>query len=535
MEKESRLDGHSPAPVDRDRNRTAEAASLVLLAASLGCLASCSSTPTLSIEHAQNTGTVGLDLDAGPSVTLHVVEYAIVGPDFKKQGSIDVSASASFSAILSGIPSGGLYTITLSALATDGLTQCGGSGVFSVGPNVTTRVAVHLNCHKPPRTGSIGLNGIINVCPTLNSLEARPSETVVGHSIALSASANDEDGRPEPLAYHWSASAGTLNDAAAQAPTFTCTSVGRATIGVAVSDGDGQPGCAATASVVVSCMAEGADAGVTGGEGGPAEPGGSCLFNSDHVVFNTDARGTTSQVMGPLRMRWSQSDNRVTEFAWDSYQLVTINPYFNQIGPTDTRQVFWDYALTVGPTPVNDGLARQIRGYVSNQFGAGSGLGSFSGLFEGASAQFWMGAQGSLDCDFGLSSGVHITNWSPTDGARIDVGDGTCRDSTTHLTVASRDGRSDVDASYEWTATFYGPDGVTPERSDVPIGTGADVAWVPALGGEPATNLDSVACGSGSPGSPTAGQKIKITVTASDTSGSHRSHSVFVYALCTPC
>jgi hypothetical protein len=394
---------------------------------------------------------------------------------------------------------------------------------------------VHLDCHKPPRTGSVSVEGIVNVCPSIDSLEATPSRTIVGHAVALNVGASDPDNGPQPLTYHWSASAGTLSSDSALNPTFTCTAPGPATITVAVSDGDGQPGCAASQSLVVSCAADDGDGGAVTGDAGSGESGGICIFHSEEVVFNTQAQGTASELTGPLTMKWSQRDNRLFEFAWGTYQLVTFNPYVNQIAPTDWRQVEWDYGVTVGPTPVNDGYARQVRGYVANQFGAGSGLGSFSGLFEGASAQFWMGAQGTLDCDFGLASGVHITDVTPSDGTRINVGDGGCQDSTTHLTVSSRDGRSDVTVSYAWTATFYGPDGVTPERSDVPIGTGADLAWAPALSSGPATNLDPAACETGSAASPTAGQKIKITVTASDSSGSHRSRSIVVYTLCTPC
>jgi hypothetical protein len=519
------------------RSRTSAslaAAGFVMLATALtlGALG-CSSDG----ERAEDVGRVGLQLKPGSGVVLNSISYSIVGPGkFTKAGTIDVSASPGLSAILSGIPAGGIYTISLIATAVDGATTCGGTATFSVSPGVTTPLVVHLDCHETARTGSVGVDGTVNICPGIDALQATPSQTVVGHTIVLSGAAHDTDNAPKALTYLWSTSAGSLSDPAAQNPTFTCTSVGSATITLTVSDGDGQPGCAATQTVTLDCAAPG-DAGGEAGAGSDSQ-GGFCTFRSDSVVYNTDPHGTASTLEGPLSMTWSQSDNQLTEFSWNTYELVTINPYFNQIAATDWRQVFWDYAVTVGPHSANDGFAREIRGYVSNQGSAGSQLGSFSGLFEGASSQVWMGAQGTLDCDFGLSSGIHVTAVSPPDGSRINVGDGDCTDSTTHLTVASRDGRDGdpaVTASYQWTATFFGPDGVTPERSDVSLGTGADVSWAPALAGDTTTDLDPAACESGSTSSPTAGQRVDITVTASDSTGSKRSRKISVYALCTPC
>ncbi len=67
-------------------------------------------------------------------------------------------------------------------------------------------MTVHLTCHEAPRTGSVSVNGTLNVCPQIDGIGASPTEVLVGGSVGLSASAHDTDGGPSPLAYHWTAS-----------------------------------------------------------------------------------------------------------------------------------------------------------------------------------------------------------------------------------------------------------------------------------------------------------------------------------------
>src|SRR5262245_18651317 len=80
-------------------------------------LQGCSSDPT---GDAEQTGTLGVNLTAGPGVTLNSVSYSITGNGFTKSGVIDISASPTISGTIGGIPAGNDYTITLSAVSAEG-------------------------------------------------------------------------------------------------------------------------------------------------------------------------------------------------------------------------------------------------------------------------------------------------------------------------------------------------------------------------------------------------------------------------------
>ena len=69
---------------------------------------------------------------------------------------------------------------------------------------------IKVQCREPAGTGSVQINGTVNVCPVVDGIGANPGEVMVGFSSALSATAHDSDGRPAALTYSWSASSGTL-------------------------------------------------------------------------------------------------------------------------------------------------------------------------------------------------------------------------------------------------------------------------------------------------------------------------------------
>lgn len=193
-------------------------------------------------------GSIALALAGGQGLTLSSFAYALTGPK-AYSGTIDVSNSSSVAATLGGIAAGTGYALTLTGTATDGQTTCAGSaGPFDVAARATTSVSVTIDCHAPPRTGSVAVNGTINVCPTINSVSANPP---VGPSIALAATAVDPDAAPNPLAYSWTASSGTLSSATAANPTLTCTAPGPVALMLTVSDGD--TGCNATFNLSTSC------------------------------------------------------------------------------------------------------------------------------------------------------------------------------------------------------------------------------------------------------------------------------------------
>ena len=206
-------------------------------------------------QQTENAGTVGLDLQIGGGISLDSERYVIVGPNgFSKTGTIDVSAATKSSATIGGLPAGTGYTITLSGTSTDGSTTCSGSAAFAVTAHATATVTVNLQCHQGSTTGSVLVQGTLNVCPVIDELSASPSAVFLGSSLGLSARAHDTDSAPSALAMSWSATSGVLGNTSGASPSFLCTAPGPATITLSVTDGD--TACAETQSVVVNCSVD---------------------------------------------------------------------------------------------------------------------------------------------------------------------------------------------------------------------------------------------------------------------------------------
>ena len=240
----------------------------------------------------EQSGSLGLALQLTSGDTISTVSYAITGPSgFSKAGSIDVSRSSFLAATIPLLPAGDGYSITLSALSTNGQAQCSGSASFSVVAHQTTSVAVPLLCHEAARTGSVIVNGTLNLCPALDGINATPAEVLVGGTVALSAVSHDSDAGPAALAYNWTVSGGTLSDLHAAAPQFTCTDAGTVTLSVAVSDGDPAAGCADMGSVSVVCTANAGSGGAGAPGAGAGGSGGSSAGASSAGASGAGASG----------------------------------------------------------------------------------------------------------------------------------------------------------------------------------------------------------------------------------------------------
>lgn len=272
-------------------------ASVLSSALSLGfCLAvvACGSEGAPATSHPSTEqageGSLGLTLTSG--ATLSSVSYTIIGPaSFSKAGSLDVSHSTTLSGLIGGIPGGAGYVITLSASTADASLTCGGSATFNVTPRQTTPVSVAVTCKEPAKTGSLLVNGALNVCPVVDGLNLTPSELIVGGSVVVNAAAHDADAGPTALSYQWTASSGTLSSTNAQNPTFTCTAAGTATLTLKVSDGDPTADCADSATATVTCSAPVCAGGCD--DGNPCTTD-SCAANSS-CTHTTIADGTLCQ------------------------------------------------------------------------------------------------------------------------------------------------------------------------------------------------------------------------------------------------
>ena len=207
-----------------------------------------------AVESDASTGEVGIALQLPGGTSIQSAGYSITGPGkFARTGTIDVSASTKLTAIISGIPVGKDYQIALTATTTDGSTSCAGAATFDVLPGKIAAAVVAMTCHEAPRTGSVLVDGRLNICPTIDAIGATPAEVQVGGSIALSSSAHDSDTGPSPLSFGWTSSAGSFSDPTARNPTFSCTTPGSVTLQLTVSDGDPAASCVATSTVQVTC------------------------------------------------------------------------------------------------------------------------------------------------------------------------------------------------------------------------------------------------------------------------------------------
>jgi len=139
-----------------------------------------------------------------------------------------------------------------------------------------------------PDGGNVNVSGTYNHCPQI-IFAASPNHADVGGTIALSATASDDEN--DPLTYAWSATAGTIDKPDAAMTTFHCTARGAVTISLTVSDGK----CDSKTSGDVLCRSEdaGASDGGAAGGGGSAGTGGQAGAGGQAGTTGTGGTGGT--------------------------------------------------------------------------------------------------------------------------------------------------------------------------------------------------------------------------------------------------
>jgi hypothetical protein len=211
---------------------------------------------------------LGLEVLSG-GLVLSQATYKIDGPNgYHREVVVTLGSSTKLATVIGGTPPGSGYVLTVSGLASDGLSVCSGiSAPFDVVAFKTTLVSLIVRCQEPDPTGSIQTNGNLNYCAAIDTLMANPNEAAVGESIALDSGSHDKDMGPRTISYSWSASSGTLAGTDTASPVFTCTAPGAVNIALTVSDGD----CGDSRSITVACT----------GTGAPAPDAGATLVASD--------------------------------------------------------------------------------------------------------------------------------------------------------------------------------------------------------------------------------------------------------------
>jgi hypothetical protein len=193
-----------------------------------------------------NAGSIGLELTVA-GAQIDSVHYDITGPTIKS-GDIDVSAASSVTAFVGGLSSGSGYTITLTAVSTNGAVTCAGQATFSVSSNATTTVAVALACKPTRGWGSIDINGNVTACPNVE-LTALPLEVALGSTINLAGTTDLPADAGAATFQYTSTAGGAFASASSGSTTFTCATGGTKTITLAATNA----GCTSSATATVTC------------------------------------------------------------------------------------------------------------------------------------------------------------------------------------------------------------------------------------------------------------------------------------------
>jgi hypothetical protein len=174
-------------------------------------------------------GSVRLALSTNTTVDIATASYTITGPGGYMHGGTVSATGGVLSGLVGGIPAGTGFSIALSGTSTDSTVTCSGTATFDVVTHQTTEVTVPLLCREMLSGGSVAVTDTTNICPVVDGVAAAPMTAPSGGTISLMGTAHDKDMGPAPLAYQWTTTAGTFDNAAAQNPTFTCPTVTTAT------------------------------------------------------------------------------------------------------------------------------------------------------------------------------------------------------------------------------------------------------------------------------------------------------------------
>ena len=118
----------------------------ILFFAAMSALpAACSHPPSSGDE---DVGTIGLDLQVAPGVTISTISWNITnaGTGFSRSGTVNVQNSNTIRFQVGGLPAGAGYTIALTAMTADGAFSCAGSAPFFVMAGMTSAVSLTLTC-----------------------------------------------------------------------------------------------------------------------------------------------------------------------------------------------------------------------------------------------------------------------------------------------------------------------------------------------------------------------------------------------------
>jgi hypothetical protein len=301
-----------------------------------GSVPSTSSGPSATVPgavgSAGQSGTVGLQLQLAPGITLSSVMYTISNSTLSgfstMTGTIDVSGSQTIGLTLT-LPVGSGYSLSLSATDSSGDTCSAGPVTFSVQAGTSNAVGLTLVCRSVDgggggfETPDVGIGTVVitadaslqttvakEPCAAATSLVASPNEVTVGHGITLTGSGIDPSNGTSDVLLTWTdlGIAGSLVSSAGTSTTFNCTSPGTEIVTLTASISDGGASCPTIGSLNIALKCDaiveaGADAGADTGSGADAtssDTGTDTGAETSADAGTTDSGGGTEAAAGPL-------------------------------------------------------------------------------------------------------------------------------------------------------------------------------------------------------------------------------------------
>src|SRR4051812_38589321 len=118
----------------RKRSGLMTIAVVAALAMTIGCAG--------DVTDPEGTGSVGMELQIAPGVTVNTVNWSIknAATGFSRSASINVRFSNTVSFLAGAIPQGAGYTLALTAVSVDGAFNCTGMAGFDITAGVSTPV-----------------------------------------------------------------------------------------------------------------------------------------------------------------------------------------------------------------------------------------------------------------------------------------------------------------------------------------------------------------------------------------------------------
>jgi uncharacterized repeat protein (TIGR04052 family) len=296
----------------------------------------------------QDVGSLDLALSAG-GTEITSISYTITGNGFTKQGSIPTTSSGkTFSSLITGIPGGMGYSITLTAKDATGNLMCKGNATFNVTAGQTTSVTVKLQCPGTRKSGSVLVTGEINVCAVVEAAAAASPTASVGVPVDLVGVGSDEDNAPGALTYKWVVKSGPATVAApAQAnTTLTCSAPGTVALELSVTDGD----CGDTVPLQVTCgTGPAAGSGATGGSplagtGGSPTAGTGGTGGTGGMATGGGGGSCTTGAAQAVTIKWKGVVNGAPFACGQTYTGVGTAASI-QVTPQDFRMFVQDLKL----------------------------------------------------------------------------------------------------------------------------------------------------------------------------------------------